>query len=88
LYRIGHDQARHAFAGGQAGARGRHNGAAQAPAPCTRAFRCSAKRLGGPTEALLDRIIQRSPVGMAVIDHEGRFRVVNPAYGAIFGYRA
>jgi PAS domain S-box-containing protein len=38
------------------------------------------------TEALLDRIVQRSPVGMAVIDHEGLFRVVNPAYGAIFGY--
>ena len=38
------------------------------------------------TEALLDRIVQRSPVGMAVIDHEGLFRVVNPAYGMIFGY--
>ncbi len=40
-----------------------------------------------PTEALLDHVIQRSPVGMAVIDHQGHFRVVNPAYGALFGYR-
>jgi diguanylate cyclase (GGDEF)-like protein/PAS domain S-box-containing protein len=39
------------------------------------------------TEALLDRIVQRSPVGMAVIDLEGLFRVANPAYGAIFGCR-
>ena len=39
------------------------------------------------TEALLDRIVHRSPVGMAVIDHEGLFRVVNPAYGTIFGFQ-
>lgn len=39
-----------------------------------------------PIEVLLDRVIQRSPVGIAAIDHEGRFRVVNPAYGAILGY--
>jgi diguanylate cyclase (GGDEF)-like protein/PAS domain S-box-containing protein len=41
-----------------------------------------------PAEVPLDRVIQHSPVGMAVIDHEGRFRVVNPAYGEVFGYRA
>ena len=40
-----------------------------------------------PTELLLDRVIQHSPVGMAVIDHEGQFRFVNPAYGDLFGYR-
>lgn len=41
----------------------------------------------GTTEALLDRVIQRSSVGMAVIDHEGLFRLANPAYAAIFGCR-
>ncbi|MGL6112356.1 MAG: sensor domain-containing diguanylate cyclase [Rubrivivax sp.] len=35
----------------------------------------------------MDQIIQRSPVGVAVIDHEGVFRSVNPSYCLIYGYR-
>ena len=36
------------------------------------------------TPGLLDHIIGCSPVGIAVIDHEGLFRVANPAYARIF----
>jgi|GEM_PF-1395170 len=36
---------------------------------------------------LMDQIIQRSPIGVAVIDHEGVFRSVNPSYCLIYGYR-
>ncbi|HYN59373.1 MAG TPA: PAS domain S-box protein [Rubrivivax sp.] len=35
----------------------------------------------------MDQIIQRSPIGVAVIDHEGVFRSVNPSYCLIYGYR-
>ena len=36
---------------------------------------------------LLQEIARQSPVGMAVIDRAGLFRLVNPAYCAIYGYR-
>lgn len=36
---------------------------------------------------LMDQIIQLSPIGVAVIDHEGVFLSVNPAYCLIYGYR-
>ena len=36
---------------------------------------------------LTDEIFQLSPVGMAVIDHEGVFCSVNPSYCLIYGYR-
>ena len=36
---------------------------------------------------ILGEIIRQSPIGVAVIDHEGIFRSVNPAYCAIYGYR-
>jgi PAS domain S-box-containing protein len=42
----------------------------------------------GTTSSLLDEIIQRSPVGMAVIGADGNFQVVNPAYCEILGYTA
>ncbi len=35
---------------------------------------------------LLQAIIDRSPIGVAVIDYEGRYRQVNPAYCALYGY--
>jgi diguanylate cyclase (GGDEF)-like protein/PAS domain S-box-containing protein len=34
----------------------------------------------------MDEIIARSPIGIAVIDHEGIYRTINPAYCAIYGY--
>ena len=40
----------------------------------------------GPA-GLLGQIIRQSPIGIAVIDHEGRFVEVNPAYCAIYGWR-
>lgn len=36
---------------------------------------------------LMDQTIQRSPIGVAVIDYEGVFRSVNPSYCLIYGYR-
>jgi diguanylate cyclase (GGDEF)-like protein/PAS domain S-box-containing protein len=36
---------------------------------------------------LMDQIIQRSPIGVAVIDHDGVFRSVNPSFCQIHGYR-
>lgn len=36
---------------------------------------------------LTDEIVQLSPIGVAVIDQEGVFRSVNPAYCLIYGYR-
>jgi len=36
---------------------------------------------------LKDEIVQLSPIGVAVIDHEGVFRSVNPSYCLIYGYR-
>ncbi|MEI6027605.1 MAG: diguanylate cyclase [Betaproteobacteria bacterium] len=36
---------------------------------------------------LVDQIVQMSPIGVAVIDHEGVFVSVNPAYCLIYGYR-
>jgi diguanylate cyclase (GGDEF)-like protein/PAS domain S-box-containing protein len=35
---------------------------------------------------LMGQIVQRSPIGVAVIDHEGVFRSVNPSYCLIYGY--
>ena len=37
-------------------------------------------------QSLLQRILQASPIGMAVIDVDGIYRIVNPAYGALYGY--
>ena len=31
-------------------------------------------------------IVRHSPVGIAVIDRDGRYRSVNPAYAAMYGY--
>lgn len=36
---------------------------------------------------LLQAIIHRSPIGVAVIDYDGIYRQVNPAYCALYGYR-
>jgi diguanylate cyclase (GGDEF)-like protein/PAS domain S-box-containing protein len=36
---------------------------------------------------LMDQIIQSSPIGVAVIDHDGVFRSVNPSFCQILGYR-
>ena len=36
---------------------------------------------------LLAQVIQHSPIGIAVIDHDGRFLQVNPAYCCMYGYR-
>jgi diguanylate cyclase (GGDEF)-like protein/PAS domain S-box-containing protein len=36
---------------------------------------------------LMGQIVERSPVGVAVIDHDGVFRSVNPSYCLIYGYR-
>jgi diguanylate cyclase (GGDEF)-like protein/PAS domain S-box-containing protein len=36
---------------------------------------------------LMGQIVERSPIGVAVIDHEGIFRSVNPSYCLIYGYR-
>lgn len=37
---------------------------------------------------LLDQITRQSPIGIAVIDHDGRFVEVNPAYCGLYGYRS
>lgn len=37
---------------------------------------------------LVELVIRHAPVGMAVIDAAGRYRSVNPAYCAMYGYRA
>ena len=37
-------------------------------------------------QTLLQRILQESPIGMAVIHADGIYRIVNPAYGALYGY--
>jgi len=47
--------------------------------------------LGGAAPApgvvpALDLVIRQSPVGIAVIDFDGRYREVNPAYCALYGY--
>lgn len=42
-------------------------------------------RTGDPLQ-FMDQIIQLSPIGVAVIDHEGVFLSVNPAYCLIYGY--
>ena len=42
---------------------------------------------GDAAPGILDEIIRQSPIGVAVIDHEGIFLSVNPAYCAIYGYR-
>ncbi len=44
----------------------------------------------GGTDAatLIDQVIDHAPVGMAVIDPDGRYRSVNPAYCSIYGYSA
>jgi diguanylate cyclase (GGDEF)-like protein/PAS domain S-box-containing protein len=36
---------------------------------------------------LMEQIIQRSPIGVAVIDHDGVLRTVNPSFCQIHGYR-
>ena len=41
----------------------------------------------GDALSLMYQIIQRSPIGVAVIDHEGVFCSVNPSYCLIYGYR-
>jgi len=41
----------------------------------------------GDALRLMDQIIQRSPIGVAVIDHHGVFRSVNPSYCLIYGYQ-
>jgi diguanylate cyclase (GGDEF)-like protein/PAS domain S-box-containing protein len=38
------------------------------------------------TPALVDQIIERSPIGIAVIDFDGIWRSVNPAYCTLYGY--
>ncbi|MDO9286898.1 MAG: PAS domain S-box protein [Aquabacterium sp.] len=40
----------------------------------------------GVDQSLLERILEESPIGMAVIDIDGIYRIVNPAYGALYGY--
>jgi diguanylate cyclase (GGDEF)-like protein/PAS domain S-box-containing protein len=39
------------------------------------------------TLRLMNEIVQRSPIGVAVIDYEGDFRSVNPSYCQIYDYR-
>ena len=41
----------------------------------------------GDALRLMDQIIQRSPIGVAVIDHDGVFRSVNPSFCQMHGYR-
>jgi len=36
---------------------------------------------------MLDKIIRQSPIGIAVIDREGLYRRVNPAYCRMYGYK-
>ena len=40
----------------------------------------------GLDSAWLDQIIARSPIATAVIDFDGRYRAVNPAYCALYGH--
>lgn len=40
----------------------------------------------GPAETLLEQVVRESPVGIAVIDAEGAYRSVNPAYARLYGY--
>ena len=40
------------------------------------------------TSGLIDQIIDCAPVGMAVIDADGLYRRVNPAYCTLYGYTA
>lgn len=40
----------------------------------------------GLDSAWLDQIIARSPIAIAVIDFDGRYRAVNPAYCALYGH--
>ena len=37
-------------------------------------------------QPLLDELLERSPIGIAVIDGDGCYRSVNPAYCAMYGY--
>ena len=37
---------------------------------------------------LLGQVIEHSPIGIAVVDHDGRFLHVNPAYCSLYGYRS
>jgi diguanylate cyclase (GGDEF)-like protein/PAS domain S-box-containing protein len=43
---------------------------------------------GPGADSLIDQIIDRAPVGMAVIAADGRYRRVNPAYCSLYGYTA
>ena len=56
------------------------------PARCTPA---AVPGGGEPPAAqpLLDELLERSPIGIAVIDGDGCYRSVNPAYCALYGYR-
>ena len=47
-----------------------------------------AAKLSGLDSAWLDQVIARSPIAIAVIDHAGVYRAVNPAYCAMYGYSA
>ncbi|WJM84606.1 EAL domain-containing protein [Dickeya chrysanthemi] len=38
------------------------------------------------SESLFQAILDRCPVGIAVINYDGHYVTVNPAYGAIYGY--
>ena len=40
----------------------------------------------GPAATLLEQVVRESPVGIAVIDPEGAYRSVNPAYARLYGY--
>ena len=42
----------------------------------------------GLDSAWLDQIIARSPIAIAVIDRDGRYRAVNPAYCSLYGQPA
>lgn len=42
----------------------------------------------GLDSAGLDQILARSPIAIAVIDFDGRYRAVNPAYCALYGHPA
>ena len=42
--------------------------------------------LTADTFRLMDQIVQRSPIGVAVIDHEGVYLSVNPSYCLIYDY--
>ena len=40
----------------------------------------------GPAETLLEQVVRESPAGIAVIDPDGAYRSVNPAYARLYGY--